>query len=104
MDDTGFYLIEQASTRTGVVSRGLKTLGDSLISALPKVIRVLGAIGTVAMLLVGGGMFVHNIEGIHHAMADMPSVMGELITGLAVGAILLMVMSKVRTLRPATMG
>lgn len=31
-------------------------------------------IGTIAMLLVGGGMFVHNIDAIHYALGSCPDL------------------------------
>jgi predicted DNA repair protein MutK len=36
-----------------------------LIQAL-KVIKILSFVGTMALLLVSGGIFVHNIEPLHH--------------------------------------
>ena len=52
-------------------------------------IRLLSVVGTLAMLLVGGGMFVHNIEFIHHALLILPLLLAELLVGLLVGALLL---------------
>lgn len=53
--------------------------------ALPKVIRVLTFLGTLAMFLVAGGIFLHNIELIHHTLAFMPSILGELLFGFTLG-------------------
>ena len=63
MDDVGFYMIERAESITGYISRVLRFTGKVLVRSLPKIIRLLSIIGTIAMLLVGGGMYVHNIEG-----------------------------------------
>jgi len=78
MDDVGFYLI----------NTGYPLIGSKLVSLLPHVIRLLGIIGTIAMLLVGGGLFIHNIEFIHHFIDFLPSVMGDLMVGLLMGGFL----------------
>jgi hypothetical protein len=85
MDDTGVYLIEKSHSMTSFASNIAKPTGQLLIAGLPKVIRVLGVVGTIAMLLVGGGMFTHNIEAIHHALAFMPQLLADLGAGLIVG-------------------
>lgn len=92
MDDTGAYLMERAEQMKGLAQRGVCWAGKGLVTALPRVIRLLSVVGTVAMLLVGGGMFVHNIDAVHHALAMMPSLLGELVAGLVVGAVLVVVM------------
>ena len=102
MDDTGCYLIERATDMDdGVRMRGMLYIGKVLISSLPKVIRVLGFIGTVAMLLVGGGMYVHNIDAVHHVFAVMPSLLADFVAGLIVGAIVLLAIKMIKSLRPA---
>jgi predicted DNA repair protein MutK len=53
------------------------------------VIRVLGVVGTLAMLLVGGGMFTHNVEMVHHLYQFLPTLAADLLTGLAVGGVVL---------------
>ena len=88
MDDVGIYLIERAKLLSGFIARASKLTGELLISALPKVIRLLGIIGTIAMLLVGGGMFVHNIDVIHNFMSVLPILIADLIVGLVIGMIL----------------
>jgi predicted DNA repair protein MutK len=89
MDDAGIHLITRAGDGTGFGARGLKTLGQLLVAALPQVIRLLGVVGTIAMLLVGGGMYVHNIEAVHHLLEALPSIAGELLAGLVVGAVMI---------------
>ncbi|PLY02501.1 MAG: DUF808 domain-containing protein [Desulfuromonas sp.] len=98
MDDVGCYLVEKANAGGNGASL-LRTLGEVLIAALPKVIRLLGVVGTVAMLLVGGGMFVHNIEAVHHLLASLPALLAELLVGLVVGALVLGVVHGVARLR-----
>lgn len=101
MDDTGFYLIERAAAMQNQGARIARFSGEMLVASLPRVIRLLGLIGTLAMLLVGGGMYVHNIEAIHHALAFMPPLFAELSTGLLIGAALLLVMQAVKAVKPA---
>jgi hypothetical protein len=53
------------------------------------------------MLLVGGGMYVHNIAAIHHALHFLPAILGELLVGIVLGAILVGVMHVVKRVRTA---
>jgi predicted DNA repair protein MutK len=99
MDDAGVHLITRAGSRTGPAARGLKALGQFLVAALPRVIRLLGVVGTIAMLLVGGGMYVHNIGAVHHLLEALPSVAGELLAGLVVGALMVGAVHLVRGIR-----
>jgi len=96
MDDAGLYLIDKASdlARGGVASI-LRISGTVLVAALPKVIRILGIVGTIAMLLVGGGMFTHNIEAIHHVVTSYPALLADFVIGLIVGAVALVVEKQV---------
>lgn len=85
MDDMGFKLIEIA----GEKRRVLKAFGEMLVRALPKAIKFLSVVGTLAMLLVAGGIFVHNLHQIHDMMHFMPSLLAELLTGLILGTAVL---------------
>ena len=87
MDDIGFKLIESA----GGDKTLLKRLGELMVMALPKVIKSLSVIGTIAMLLVAGGIFMHNLPQIHDAFHHFPSLLAELFIGLVVGAAALMI-------------
>jgi len=86
MDDMGFKLIA-ISKPSSMTSK----LGEILVAALPKAIKVLTVVGTLAMLLVAGGIYMHNVASIHHALAFMPSLLGELLVGLIVGLVVLSV-------------
>jgi predicted DNA repair protein MutK len=99
MDDTGLYLIERAKLLQGVIAKISKTTGELLVSALPKVIRLLGVIGTIAMLLVGGGMFVHNVAFIHDFMLILPTLVANLVVGLVIGMGLLASMQLIKLVR-----
>lgn len=82
MDDIGLKFI-------GMQSRLMQKTGGVLVAALPKVIKALSVIGTLAMLLVAGGIYVHNIAELHHLLDAFPSLLGDLVTGLTVGALVL---------------
>ena len=85
MDDFGVYLIRIAKNKKNAVSVGLQQLGILLITLLPNIVRILTVIGTIAMLLVGGGMYMHNIDFIHHFLTLIPYDLAELVVGLIVG-------------------
>jgi predicted DNA repair protein MutK len=82
MDDLGTSLLTRKS---GI----LKSIGNVLISALPKVIKALAFIGTIALLLVSGGIFAHNIPFFHHFLSSLPDTLREFIFGLIGGIIAL---------------
>ncbi|EDZ61154.1 hypothetical protein SMGD1_0693 [Sulfurimonas gotlandica GD1] len=89
MDDFGFKLIEMADNGKSL----LKLTGEMLVQALPKVIRTLTVVGTLAMILVAGGIFVHNVHQIHDFLHLLPDVVAELLVGLVIGAIAVLVHS-----------
>ncbi len=99
MDDVGFFLIERAKSMKGFMRHSTQVSGNILVASLPKTIRLLGVVGTIAMLLVGGGMFVHNIEAVHHTVCFLPKMVGELVVGLLVGALLLAVVHPIQLAR-----
>jgi len=100
MDDAGLFLIEQSTRFVGMIAQGLRLAGTLLVAALPRVIRLLGVIGTIAMLLVGGGMFTHNITMIHHLVEPFPTLPADFVVGLVVGvAVLIMERLAVSILR-----
>ncbi|MDP3301867.1 MAG: DUF808 domain-containing protein [Sulfuricurvum sp.] len=85
MDDMGFGLIEISKRFIGWRKFAYQNTGNILVLGLPKVVKALAVIGTIAMLLVGGGIFVHNIEPLHHALTFLPMLLAELSSGLAIG-------------------
>jgi len=66
---------------------------NAILVIMPKFMRSLSFIGTLAMFLVGGGIFVHNVDFIHHLLADYQLADGllgnvaTLVVGVIVGAI-----------------
>lgn len=88
MDDAGFKLIKRSG------GKGLRAgLGNLLVKALPVVIKSLGVIGTIALVLVSGGIFVHNIDFLHHALPTLPPVLKEVLVGLVAGLLAVLVVT-----------
>ena len=87
IDDAGFYLIKISEQLKGVKKLFYLKTGKGLVWVLPKIIKVIGIIGTLAMLLVGGGIFVHNIHQIHDVFHLIPTLVAELLTGFFVGLV-----------------
>lgn len=94
MDDFGYRLV-----KLGDEKGFLNHLGNLLIRALPIVIKSLGVIGTIALILVAGGIFVHHIEFIHHFVVqiNLPSILIEFIVGLIVGLFTLLLVNFIKT-------
>ena len=91
MDDFGYKLI--------AMNGGESKTGEFFVLALPKVIKALTVIGTIAMLLVAGGIFVHNAEAIHHLVEWAPFIFGELLVGFIVGVVAVGVIMFVRKVK-----
>lgn len=89
MDDAGFYLMRKSDNK-GFMS----SLGGILIKALPLVIKGLAVLGTIALILVSGGIFIHNIEYIHHLIPhNIPSTVAEFGVGIAFGLVAVLLMT-----------
>lgn len=81
MDEVGYMLIKRSKKEKSLS----KSVGGILIQALPKIIRGLTVIGTIALVLVAGGIFVHNLDFFHHFLPSFPSLVLEFLVGLLVG-------------------
>lgn len=82
MDDAGYQLIKR-SNNEGVVS----TIGYGLVGALPIIVKLLSVVGTLALLLVAGGIFVHNLDYLHMLSPELPAPIREFGVGLVAGLI-----------------
>lgn len=89
MDDAGYKLIKKSKREKGL----LVSVGNLLVNALPFVIKALGIIGTIALILVAGGIFDHNIDFLHHFMPTWSEMLKQIIFGLIGGLIGLAVFS-----------
>jgi predicted DNA repair protein MutK len=88
LDDMGIYLVDKAEAMQGVIAGLTEKTGWLLLSSLPYIIKLLSVVGTIAMLLVGGGMYVHNLHWVHDLLHSLPGLLAELLSGLVVGIIL----------------
>lgn len=90
IDNLGFWLIKKEKV----------SLGNFFIALMPKLIKTLSIIGTIAMILVGGGILSHNIEYVHHLFISViPVILNEFIIGLVVGFIVLFVINKAKSFK-----
>ena len=91
MDDAGYRLIKHSNNK-GFLS----TLGSLLVKALPVIIRLFSVVGTIALLLVAGGIFVHNIEYFHHVFPQISGTIKEFAFGIAGGLLVVIVVTLVK--------
>lgn len=106
LDDLGLWLTQKASSVAQAV-------GNGILGAAPYMMKSLSVIGTAAMFLVGGGILVHGIAPLHHAIEAFSegrggALTGALLNGLAgvvAGAVVLAVVAVAgklwRAMRPA---
>ena len=109
LDDAGLFL----SQRQGALPR---RAGRLILWAAPYLMRTLSVLGTAAMFLVGGGIVVHGIPWLHHAVehavgwikhgAGLGGVLGSLsgallsgLCGVIAGAAVLALVGAVKRVR-----
>ena len=83
MDDLGYNLIAKSKNENSFSQK----MGKALVRTLPILIKGLSVVGTLAMILVAGGIYVHNIHFLHELVHSLPTILGEFIVGLVVGFI-----------------
>jgi predicted DNA repair protein MutK len=96
LDDAGLYLSKKANAAAQAFGRGLLLLA-------PKLMKFLSIVGTAAMFMVGGGIVVHGIPPLHHAVehaahalasipggATLTETLLNLVAGIVVGGIVLL--------------
>ena len=89
MDEAGYKLIEVSKSKNSISH----VTGNLLVQALPVVIKSLSVLGTLALLLVAGGIFSHNVPFLHHFLEQIPTMLKDFILGLAVGIVALGIVS-----------
>jgi len=89
LDDMGLVLIRRYQNSHGLGASWVFKLGWLMARSMPWIIKSLTVIGTVAMLLVGGGMFLYNLAVVHHFFDAWPVFVPDLILGLIVGGAVL---------------
>ena len=76
LDDIGIHLAERKNATA-------RAIGNALVQIVPKMLSGLSALGTAAMLWVGGGILLHGMEELHlgeavpHALHHWSAVAGE---------------------------
>ncbi len=108
LDDLGLWLSRKASSAAQAVGRGI-------VAAAPWLMKGLSVAGTAAMFLVGGGILVHGVPALAHAIEGwaagleqgsaggvwsfLASHVLNALVGVVAGAIVLGVVSGVQRLR-----
>ena len=103
LDDMGYWLAEKRAALA-------QALGKSLLFIAPWLMKILSVVGTLAMFLVGGGIVVHGIAALHHAIEHMAQgsnsivaallpVLANLVLGFIIGAIVLLAVKLIARLR-----
>jgi len=85
IDDFGLWLIK----------KDIKKLGMSLVKSMPYMMKFLGFVGTIAMLLVGGGIFTHHFHWSFIPIEPLQNI----IAGLGVGFIVCLIIPMVKKLK-----
>lgn len=115
LDDAGLHLARAAGETRW--ARMCRRLGMAILTAAPWLMKALSVAGTAAMFLVGGGILVHGIPWLHHALRTLAqacaailalgaaieivvTLLGNALIGLLAGALALALVSTVRKLRP----
>ncbi|WGE89725.1 DUF808 domain-containing protein [Actinobacillus arthritidis] len=85
LDDIGLWLMQKKSGLS-------QSIGKALLVIMPWFMKSLSVIGTIAMFLVGGGIFSHNIAEIHHFVEHLgiPAQFASLVdfvVGIIIGTI-----------------
>lgn len=88
MDDFGFRLISLSNNK-GFIT----TIGKGLVKALPIIVKLLSVVGTIALILVSGGIFIHYVEFFHDFIPNFPLVVREVIFGLGIGVLAVVVVN-----------
>ena len=74
LDDLGVWLSAKASSAARAVGRGI-------VRAAPWLMKGLSIAGTAAMFLVGGGILVHGVAALHHAVEGAGAAAGHWMLG-----------------------
>lgn len=94
MDDYGYRLIRLNDRDDSFSDK----VGGVLVNALPHIIKALSIVGTLALLLVSGGIFNHNIDYLHHLFPGIPSLLKDFLVGLVIGFAAVFLMKLVKRL------
>ncbi|MCA5006468.1 DUF808 family protein [Sphingobacterium bovistauri] len=91
MDDAGYKLIRK-SKNEGITA----IIGKGLVMSLPVIIKILSIVGTIALLMVSGGIFVHNIDYFHDILPTWNGTLKETVIGFGMGLIVVILMKIIK--------
>lgn len=91
MDDAGYRLIKHSGEKGFLFA-----LGTFLVKALPIVIKGLSIVGTIALILVAGGIFAHNVGFLHGLFPAVPAIITEFGIGIVAGLIVVALVTIVK--------
>ncbi|MGB5172413.1 MAG: DUF808 family protein, partial [Eudoraea sp.] len=94
MDEFGVHLININDRNNSFSDK----IGRFFVNALPLVIKSLSVIGTIALLLVSGGIFVHNLSFLHNLFPNIPGLLVEFLVGLLAGFLVFLIYKGVKKL------
>jgi predicted DNA repair protein MutK len=93
LDDAGLYLSQRANAAA-------RAFGRILLAAAPWLMKSLTVLGTAAMFLVGGGILIHGLPLLHHAveavaphtvvLSVLLPLLADALAGIAAGALTLL--------------
>jgi uncharacterized protein len=103
LDDLGLWLSRQGSAAAAAAGRGI-------LRAAPWLMKGLSVAGTAAMFLVGGGILMHGVPPLHHAVqafaqglaplaAAVLPLLADAALGVVAGAVVLAAVAAVRKIR-----
>lgn len=103
LDDMGYWLAERRAALA-------QWLGKALLFIAPWLMKSLSVIGTLAMFLVGGGIVVHGIAPLHHAILHFAEAQGtvmaailptllNLVLGFIIGAVVVALVKGIGKMR-----
>ncbi len=110
LDDAGLALAR--SPGDALWARTRRKLGAGILALAPWLMKFLSVAGTAAMFLVGGSILLHGVPALHHAiesfaagfgqvLGGLISMLGDGVSGVLAGTVVLAAEMLVRRLLPA---
>ncbi len=110
LDDLGTWLLRSGDLNPPLSFK--QRVGQMILTTAPYLMKTLSIVGTIAMFLVGGGILVHGVPPIHHAIEAVTDMIGNLgsiiasvsglilegLVGLVGGAITLAIVTAIKKL------
>lgn len=97
LDDAGEHLLRRPGNDAS--ARSARWLGRSLLRAAPRLMKLLGVAGTVAMFLVGGGILTHALPFMPHT-SGLLALLLDAMVGIVAGAVVLALVMAIQRLKP----